>query len=136
MKPTRKKSGPTGPKGITINMMKAALKKNAGVMSLAARDLGLDRSSVSERISKHPELQEWCRQIDQEMGDAAEAVVKKDIIGGEVKTAKWYLALKHADRGYRAQTALTNPDGSALQPAPPVTINISYIGEKPEDEVL
>jgi hypothetical protein len=127
----------TGPRGVSIHALKAALKKNAGVYSLAARELWLDRTSVRQRVERHPELQQLIRDIDQEMGDAAEAVVKNDIIKGDVKTAKWYLQLKHRDRGYRTQTELTGADGAPLQLAPTVNINVNYVGsEKPDVEVL
>lgn len=126
----------TGPKGVSIHALKAALKKNAGVYSLAARELGLDRTSVRQRVERHPDLQQLIRDIDQEMGDAAEAVVKNDIIKGDVKTAKWYLQLKHRDRGYKTQTELTGADGAPLQLAPSVAITVNYIAGETKDEVI
>lgn len=127
---------PTGPKGIAEVRLKAALRKHAGVYALAARDLGCDRSNVRHRVDRSPALQEFVAQIEQEVGDAAEAVVKRDILGGSVKTAKWYLTMKHKDRGYTTRTEVSGPDGGAIPVAQEVVVRIEYVSPKvePQDE--
>jgi len=120
-------------KGITEAQLRAALRKNAGVYALAARDLGCDRSNVRQRVENSPKLQALIRQIDEEIGDVADGHIKQAIIKGDLKTIRWYAPLKMRDRGFVSKTEVSGPDGSPLQIAP-VHIHVSYVGDAPTAE--
>lgn len=114
--------------------IKAALKKNAGVFSFAADELGVTRQAVSQRVARSPELQAWVRDIEERLLDVAEGGVAKKLIAGDGSTQRWYLELKGKARGYVRRQEVSNPDGSPLQPAA-ISISVTYIGAaKPEAE--
>lgn len=132
----------TGPKNITNAMLKAALRKHGGVFVLAAQELGCDRTNVSQRVRRSPELQAVCAQIEEEFGDLAEGVIKVTLNDRDAVTkkptkaaqsmARWYAPMKLRDRGYATRTELTGKDGAPLAPAgPPVKIVVQYVEPKP-----
>lgn len=122
----------TGPKNISIPQIKAALRKNAAVLTLAARDLGCDRSNIVKRIERTPELQDLVAQIEQEVGDAAEAVIKNKILAGDGETARWYARYKLRDRGYSQRIEQTGVNGAAI--AQTVDVRISYVDAPAADD--
>lgn len=119
----------SGPKGISEAQLKAALKKNAGVYALAARDLGCDRSNVRQRVENSPALQRFIQQIDDEIGDVADGHIKQAIIKGDLKTIRWYAPLKMRDRGFNPRLELSGPDGAPLQPTK-IDVTVQYIDAK------
>lgn len=127
----------TGPKNITNKALKAALRKHAGVYVLAARDLGCDRTNVSQRVGRSPELQAYVQQIEDEIGDIAVGVIVDAIVSKkDVKTAKWYAGMKLKDRGFSTRTELSGLDGAPLA-SPSVHIEVRYVDAKPvEEDVL
>lgn len=124
-----------GPKGITKAALKRALRKNAGMYAMTARELGCDRTNVKQRVDRCPELQALCASLAEEVGDAAESVIFNSILKGEVNTALAYARMKLRHRGYTTHTELSGMDGAPLQLAPTVNINVSYV-EAGEAEVL
>jgi hypothetical protein len=94
----------TGPKRVSESRIIAALDRNAGVIALAARELELDRAGLWRRIDRSDSLTAALRSIEETVLDAAEGVVKQAIVRDhDVRTARWLLALKGRDRGYRAR---------------------------------
>lgn len=87
-------------KKATNAQFKAALKKNGGLAAHAARDLGMTRQGVSQRIRKSPELQAFLAELDQTHLDTAEGVVLEAIANKDLPTARWYLERKGKKRGY------------------------------------
>lgn len=126
----------TGPKGITNAQLRAALRKHAGVFSLAARELGCDRSNVDQRVKGSTALQAFCRQIDEEIGDACEAVIFNAIVSGDRAMARWYAPIKMRNRGYVTRTETTGPDGVALPAGPQVHFHVSYVDAAPPVALL
>lgn len=137
----------TGPKNISVNQLKAALRKHAGVYTLAAQELGCDRSNIDQRVRRSVELQEFVAGIEEEIGDAAEAVIKSTIIQQSDKAAsrnmaKWYAGMKLSGRGYRARQELTGADGAPIGSVlPPVNIVVQYVdagspGPATEEDVI
>lgn len=123
-------------KGITIAHLKAALRKHAGVYVLAARELGCDRANVKQRVDNTPELQAWVDEIEQEVLDAAEAVIKNKIVKGDDKTARWYLQMKGKGRGFSTRHEHTGADGAPLPAAPGVNVTITYSDAGSKDDVV
>lgn len=123
----------TGPKNITQAMLKAALRKHAGVYVLAARELGCDRANVCQRVKRSPELQRFVAEIEEEVGDAAVAVIKRAIVGGDKQMARWYASTKLKHLGFTTRTEVTGKDGAPL-PAAPVHVIVEYVDASPEPE--
>ena len=120
--------------------IKASLKKNAGVLSMVADELGVTRQAIWQRVQRSPELQAYKADIEERLLDLAEAGVAKKLMAGDGTTQRWLLELKGRHRGYARRQELAGPDGAALPP-PNTTINVTYIGAKPEpateeDEVI
>lgn len=120
-------------KNITDAQLRAALKKNAGVYALAARDLGCDRSNVRKRVEHSPDLQKFIEQIDAEIADVADGHIKQAIMKGDLKTIRWYAPLKMRDRGFNPRLELSNPDGSLTPVAAAITINVQYVDPKKDE---
>lgn len=84
----------------TLKQCAAALRENGGIIGAAARHLGIDPSSLRERVSKYEVLQRAKAEGEEYVKDRAETNVVKDIEGGSVSSSKWYLAQKAKERGY------------------------------------
>lgn len=121
---------------ISNAQLKAALKKHAAVFLLAAQELGTSRQNVGQRVSRSKDLQAWVQQIEDEIGDAAEAVIKEALLSKDKKAARdmarWYARHKLKGRGYTTRQELTGPDGAAL-PAQQVHVIVEYV-DAPEVE--
>jgi hypothetical protein len=57
----KRKHKQTGPKGISEARLAAALRKNGGIQSAAARVLRIGRSAVCQRVAASPALQQAVR---------------------------------------------------------------------------
>ena len=116
----------TGPKNITEGQYEGALRKHAGVFTLAARELGVDRTSVSRAIDRSDHLKAVCREIESEVGDVCMGVIVDALLKKDRQMARWYAGVK---LGMNTRTALVNPDGTPIQFAAPtqVTINIEFV---------
>lgn len=133
------KSPKPGPRGIPEHIVRAALTKHAGVYALAARELGIDRSAVHQRVGNSPALQEHVADIRASMMDLAEGVIFDALMHKDKQTARWYAERQGRDRGYVTKSEVTGVDGEPLQP-PKIEITIGYIGAQPgpgtEEEVI
>lgn len=115
-----------GPRVMTSLIdMKRALKRNGGIYSLTARDLGCSRDTVRLRVNSSPELQAFVREIDDDIGDIAVAHIVNAIKAGDMKTVRWYASVKLRHRGYSQKVDLNLAAGEA--PADNgVIINVIY----------
>lgn len=77
-----------------------ALKNNKGLLTYAAKDLKCHWRTVRNYINDDPAIAQAFEDIVEQVNDIAENVVRQDIIGGSVETAKWYLRYKAKHRGY------------------------------------
>lgn len=79
----------------------AALRRNAGIIALAAKDIGISRQGLHERVSKSEHLQRVRQEIDETNLDAAESVIMEAIVRKkDVATARWLAERKGKQRGY------------------------------------
>lgn len=134
----------TGPKNITDAMLRAALRKHAGVYVLAAKELGCDRTNVKQRVDRSPELQAFVQQIEDEIDDLADGIVvdtlgRKDITGRPSKEAQ-NMAKWRKEYGLRKQgvkVRLAGSDGGPL-PAQAVMVTVVYVdpNQKPDEDVI
>ena len=103
----------------TIAQCEAALRKNAAIVSLAARELGIERTTLYERIKRSDRLKRVIVEIEEQLLDVSEGVVVKAVHDGDKRMAKWVLTMKGRSRGWRLRAELTGKDGAALfDPAP------------------
>lgn len=120
---------------ISNSQLKAALKKNLGVISLAAQELGVTRQAVHGRVNRSPELQAWIADIEETMLDAAEAVIKEAVAKKDRQTTRWFLERKGRSRGWVTRSEVTGADGAPLPAAgPSVKIVLQYVEPKPVGE--
>lgn len=116
-----------GPKKATNAQIKAALAKHAGIVYLAAKELGMARQSVHERISSSPELKAWAENLREEIYDVVDGVIMeavtplidketgKRIREPDLTTVRWFADRHMRKRGYGTQVEATHKlDDEAL----------------------
>jgi len=113
--------------------LKAALRKHAGVYVLAAQEIGTTRQNVWARVNNSPDLKAFVAQIEEEVLDAAEAVVKGSILAKDKQMTRWYLERKGKPRGWSTRIEHTGADGAPL-PAPAINVTVTYMD--PKEDVL
>jgi Bacterial regulatory protein, Fis family len=77
-----------------------ALRDARGLISVAARRLGVTRQAVRQRIAKHPSLREVRDEAREAMTDIAESALYEQILRGEAWAVCFYLKTQGKDRGY------------------------------------
>jgi len=88
----------------TIKQIEAALCQADGQPSLAARDLGISRQAIHERIHSSPRLQQLIDEIQEQNLDCAESALAKAIRAGDGSMIRWYLDRKGKHRGYGSKS--------------------------------
>ena len=106
-------------RGVTDDMVADALVKSAGVISLAAKQVGLDRHAVARRISKSTRLRKVQQEIIENALDMAEAWLMKHVKDGHPYMLKFYLSTKGKGRGYTSKMEI----GVAPDITPPKIID-------------
>ena len=97
----------TGPKRISDASVISALKANAGILTHAAAQLGIDRAGLHRRIKRSRQLVAAHNEILEGVLDAAEGVVVEAIVRGrDIATAKWLLSTRGRRRGYVMKDAV------------------------------
>lgn len=87
-------------KHITPGLLKAALRRNAGVYALAAAELGVSRQCVRQRVQSCPDLRAFVDDLGEHVLDLAEAAIINAIRRGDGPTCRWFLDRKGRSRGY------------------------------------
>lgn len=80
--------------------MIAALKKWAGIQSLAAKELNTSRQNVFYRIKNSPRIQAVIAEIEEETLDIGEGHLIKMLREGDKEIVRYYLDRKGKKRGY------------------------------------
>jgi len=91
-----------------------ALRRNAGIIALAARDLGVTRQALEQRIKRSRVLTEVVRDVEESTLDIAEAGLKQAIAKGDAASIRFYLSTKGKRRGYTTRTEITGADGDPI----------------------
>lgn len=79
----------------------AALRKHSGIVSLAAKEIGVSRQALHQRIERSDRLQAALLDIDEATLDEAEGVIVDAIVvKRDVSTARWYAERKGKKRGF------------------------------------
>lgn len=104
-----------------------ALKASKGLVSPAAKKLGISRETIHKRIREHPKVKQAVIDAREEILDLAEAQLLKSINQGEIKSIHYILDRLGGSRGYcprsEVQTEISGPNGG------PVTVN--HVGSIP-----
>lgn len=86
---------------VTIEQCEKALWKSNGLITPAAKSLGITQQALSDRIKKNERLQKARELTTEKMLDAAENTLHKKIYDEENLTASiFYLKTKGRQRGY------------------------------------
>jgi hypothetical protein len=85
---------------ITDKTLSQALKASLGNISLAARNLGIDRSTIYLRIIKNAKLQQIVTDARESMVDNAESALHRAVTNGEGWAVCFTLKTQGKSRGY------------------------------------
>lgn len=85
---------------ITDKTLSQALKSALGNISLAARNLGIDRSTIYLRILKNDKLQQIITDARESMVDNAESALHRAVTNGEGWAVCFTLKTQGKNRGY------------------------------------
>jgi hypothetical protein len=84
----------------TVEEYARALREARGLVSQAAANLGVSRQAVTQRMSKHPTLQQARDEAREGMIDDAESALYTAIAERESWAVLFYLKTQGRDRGY------------------------------------
>lgn len=85
---------------VSQKALEKALKATLGNISLAARNLGLERSGVCARIAKSPDLQRVVNDARESLVDNAESALHRAVTTGEGWAVCFTLKTQGKARGY------------------------------------
>lgn len=95
--------------------MLIALEKSLGVVTSAARSIGLERRTHYNWMNADPEYKQAVEELNDLALDYAESKLHQQIEGGEVAATIFYLKCKGKKRGYVERQEFTGADGGPLQ---------------------
>ena len=84
----------------TDGTLEAALRKHAGIKSFAAKELGVERSTIQSRVDRSRHLQAVISEIEETVLDMSEGVIIEAVRKGDRQTARWYAERRGRARGY------------------------------------
>lgn len=99
---------------VTDEQLVDAVTKARGLLSVAARNLGITRKTVYERAKQSPAVQAAIDEARETTLDIAEAALFKQAAAGEGWAVKYLLSTQGRSRGYVDRTELTGAEGGAL----------------------
>lgn len=92
-----------------------ALRKSGGVVTDAAKALGVARATLTRRLSAEPALREVRDEVREEILDVAESKLREHIKAGNLNAAIFYLKTQGRDRGY-----VERSEHGGVPDAPPI----------------
>lgn len=94
-----------------------ALKDSRGLVTVAARKLGISRMQIYRRMESNAEVREAIEEARDFTTDTAEAALFKAIAAGEAWAVCFYLKCQAKNRGYveRQEHEISGKDGGALE---------------------
>jgi predicted regulator of amino acid metabolism with ACT domain len=109
-------------KRLTVEQIETALKKKAGNIAQAAKELGVERNTVYAHIKSSPTLQTVLQNTREELVDIAESALLRGVLDGNMTAIIWTLKASPAAkaRGWSERQELTGADGGA------VTVKVIY----------
>ena len=104
-------------KRYTVAQVEEALRKNAGIITAAAKALGCERNTVYAYVQRHPRLQKAREEATEATLDLAESKLVQAIGSGKLPAIFFYLKCKGKERGWIERKEVTGKDGAPLNPA-------------------
>lgn len=107
-------------KDITVAQLLEAIENSQGIITTIQAHLkqilgrNISWHAVDNAIKNSPEATKAVEDEKQKVLDICENKVIKEIVNGDVHTAKWYLKMKGRDRGYEMSTKLDLGSGDPL----------------------
>lgn len=77
-----------------------AVREAQGLLTVAARRLGVGRSAIYDMAKRHPEVQEAIDEARERMTDLAEGKLYSKISDGDITSIIFYLKTQGKRRGY------------------------------------
>lgn len=94
----------------------AAYEASLGSVTMAAKKVGIDRTTYYFWCNTDPEFKAACEEAIEMQKDFAESQLMKLIRDGDAGSIKFYLQTKGRDRGYGDKVEVTGADGKDLVP--------------------
>lgn len=98
----------------TEEQVAQALRETKGMVSLTAKKLGCDPSTIYNYIEKYPALKQVRKDARNEMLDALELKAYDRAMKGDTTMTIFLLKTQGKDRGYIERSELTGKDGEQL----------------------
>jgi hypothetical protein len=89
-----------GKKDLTIEQVIAALQKTHGNMSMAGRQLGVDRKAIAYYVNTYATVKAAHDEAAAQISDIAEGHLVNAVVKGNLDQARYWLENKARDRGY------------------------------------
>lgn len=118
-------------KGLTLDNVREALEKGAGVHEGAARLLGVSRQAIRGWVLEYPELQIVIDATKQRITDIAEINMVTAINSGDRKWSAWWLDRQGKDRGFSPRLESTGPDGGPIAVTSRIHVTYDYVQPQP-----
>ena len=87
-------------RGVSEKKIAAALRKHAGILILAAKELDMSRQNVWARVDRSKTLQAILKEIDEEHLDIGEGHIISGLRTGDREWTQFYMRCKGKKRGY------------------------------------
>lgn len=98
----------------SLDEIEQALRDTKGMVSVAAKKLGFQRSALYDRIQRSERLQMVIADEREAMTDTAELALHRAIVGGEAWAVCFYLKTQGKSRGYVERQELTGANGGPI----------------------
>lgn len=135
--PKRKNRPRQRPPGLTVAEVVGALRSAAGIRSLAAQILKVDRSTITHFIKRHPAIEDVEAEIRNELLDLSEGKLVEKIRDGDTGSIRYYLDTHGAERGYgRKVTLKTDPDNPLRLTNEPTREDYSKLSREERRELM
>lgn len=122
-------------KGLTEKTIAEALQASAGMLTMAARKLGVGHSALCYRLDKSPALQAARIEAKESILDLAEIKLFENIKKGDNQAIMFLLRTKGKHRGY-VEAEKVNPKVTVdnLSNAGLSRITVEFVGNNPDPE--
>lgn len=109
---------------LTVENVITAIRKNRGILSMAAKDLGCVRQTLHNYANRYPTVKQAIEDERESLLDLAEGSLFEQVRKGNVTAIIFTLKTLGKCRGYVERQELTGADGA------PVKITIRWDGER------
>jgi hypothetical protein len=106
---------PVLPQTFRVEHVAEALRKGAGITSIAAAALGCTAMTVRNYLKRYPELREVVEEAVEDTLDLAESTLIAAIDTGDFNAVRFYLETKGKHRGFTRRTEVTGPGGQPIE---------------------